>query len=364
MRGDDQQTGYMFSYLSPEERVPADHPLRAIRRMTDAVLERLSPRFERLYSEMGRPSVAPEKLLRALLLQALYTVRSERLLMEQLQYNLLFRWFVGLSMDDPVWVPTVFSKNRDRLLEGDIAQAFFLEVRAAARAAGLLSDEHFTVDGTRLEAWASHKSFRRKDRTDPPSDDPTGRNPAVNVRGEARANDTHQSTTDPDARLYKKANGQESKLAYLGHVLTENRHGLIIDALVTHATGTAERDAAGAMVADLPATRRATVAGDKNYDTKGFVQLLRDLGVTPHVAQYPETPHRGSAIDGRTTRHPGYEVSQRKRKLVEQCFGWMKTVGLLRKLRHRGGARVNWTFIFTAAAYNLVRMRKLIEQPA
>jgi len=267
-------------------------------------------------------------------------------------------------MDDAVWTPTVFSKNRDRLLEGDIAQAFFLEVRAEARAAGLLSDEHFTVDGTLLEAWASQKSVRPKDRTDPPSDDPPGRNPTVNFRGEERANDTHQSTTDPDARLYKKASGQEATLAYLGHVLTENRHGLIIDALVTHATGTAERDAAGAMVADLPDAHHVTVAGDKNYDTKGFVHLLREMGVTPHVAQYPETAHRGSAIDARTTRHPGYAVSQQKRKLVEQCFGWMKTIGLLRKLRHRGGARVNWTFIFTAAAFNLVRMRTLLAQPA
>ncbi len=276
----------------------------------------------------------------------------------------MFRWFVGLSMDDAVWTPTVCSKNRDRLLAGDIAQAFFLEVRAEARAAGLLSDEHFTVDGTLLEAWASQKSVRPKDRTDPPSDDPPGRNPTVNFRGEERANDTHQSTTDPDARLYKKASGQEATLAYLGHVLTENRHGLIIDALVTHATGTAERDAAGAMVADLPDAHHVTVAGDKNYDTKGFVHLLREMGVTPHVAQYPETAHRGSAIDARTTRHPGYAVSQQKRKLVEQCFGWMKTIGLLRKLRHRGGARVNWTFIFTAATFNLVRMRTLLAQPA
>ena len=305
MRGDDQQTGYLFSYLSPDDRVPPDHPLRPIRQMTDTVLARLSSRFDRLYSDIGRPSVPPEQLLRALLLQALYTVRSERLLMEQLQYNLLFRWFVGLSLDDAVWTPTVFSKNRDRLLDGDIAQAFFLEVRAEAQAAGLLSDEHFTVDGTLLEAWASQKSFRPKDRSDPPSNEPTGRNPKVNFRGEERANDTHQSTTDPDARLYKKASGQEAKLAYLGHVLTENRHGLIIDALVTHATGTAERDAAAALIADVPATGRVTVGGDKNYDTKGFVQQLRAMGVTPHVAQYPETATRGSAIDARTTRHPG-----------------------------------------------------------
>ena len=268
MRGDDQQTGHLFSYLSPEDRIPADHPLRPIRKMTDAVLGRLSPRFDRLYSDIGRPSIPPEQLLRALLLQALYTVRSERLLMEQLQYNLLFRWFVGLSMDDPVWVPTVFSKNRDRLLEGDIAQAFFLEVRADAGAAGLLSDDHFTVDGTLLEAWASQKSFRPKDRPDPPADDPTGRNPTVNFRGEERANDTHASTTDPDARLYKKASGQEAKLAYLGHLLTENRHGLIIDALVTHATGTAERDAAGAMIADLPDTHRVRSAATRTTTPK------------------------------------------------------------------------------------------------
>src|SRR5438067_1226897 len=284
MRGTDQQQGALFSVVSLEDRVPADHPLRVMRALVDGALAELSPRFEAMYARVGRPSIPPEQLLRALLLQVLYTVRSERLLMEQLQYNLLFRWFVGLSMDDAVWTPTVFSKNRDRLLDGDIAQAFFLEVRAEARAAGLLSDEHFTVDGTLLEAWASQKSFRPKDRPYPPSDDPTSRNPTVNFRGEPRANDTHQSTTDPDARLYKKASGQEAKLAYLGHVLTENRHGLIIDALVTHATGTAERDAAGAMIADLPTTHRVTVAGDKNYDTRGFVHLLRAMGVTPHVA--------------------------------------------------------------------------------
>jgi transposase len=332
--------------------------------MTDAVLERLSPRFDRLYSDMGRPSIAPEKLLRALLLQAFYTVRSERLLMEQLHYNLVLRWFIGLSMDDPVREPTVFSKNRDRLLDGDIAQAFFAEVRAEPRVAGLLSDEHVTVDGTLLEAWASQKSFQRKDGTDPPPDEPASRNPTVNFRGEPRANHTHASTTDPDARLYKKSTGHEAKLAYLGHVLNENRHGLIVDALVTHATGTAEREAAVALIADTPDTGRVTVSGDKNYDTKDFVRQLRAMGVTPHVAQFPETATRGGAIDARTTRHPGYLVSQRKRKLVEQCFGWMKTVGMLRKLRHRGGDRVNWTFIFTAAAYNLVRLRNLRVQPS
>jgi transposase len=362
MRGDDQQTGWMFSYVSPEERVPADHPLRAIRRMTDAIFERLSPRFDRLYSTMGRPSIPPEKLLRALLLQGLYTVRSERLLMEQLQYNLLFRWFVGLSMDDPVWDATVFTKNRDRLLEGEIATAFFGEVLAEAQAAGLVSDEHFTVDGTLLEAWASQKSFRRRQTPPDRPDDPG--NPTVNFRGDERKNDTHQSTTDPDARLFKKTAGSEAKLAYLGHLLMENRHGLIVDALVSAATGTAERDAAIVMLGDLPLTRRRiTVGGDKLFDTRDFVRHTRTMHVTPHVAQFPDTVRRSSAIDGRTTRHPGYAISQRKRKLVEQAFGWMKTVGLLRKLHHRGGPLVAWIFTFHAAAYNLVRLRRLIAQP-
>jgi len=361
MRGDDRQTGWMFSYVSPEERVPGDHPLRAIRRMTDAIFDRLSPRFDRLYSDIGRPSIPPEKLLRALLLQGLYTVRSERLLMEQLQYNLLFRWFVGLSMDDPVWDATTFTKNRDRLLEGEIADAFFREVLAEAEAAGLVSDEHFTVDGTLLEAWASQKSFRRRDTPADPPDDPG--NPTINFRGEQRKNDTHQSTTDPDARLYKKSTGAEAKLAYLGHLLMENRNGLIVDATVTAATGTAERDAALTMLGELHDGGRITVGSDANYDTRDFVSHMREMGITPHVTQYPETPHRGSAIDARTTRHPGYEVSQRKRKLVEQAFGWMKTVGLLRKLHHRGGPLVDWIFTFHAAAYNLVRLRRLLAQP-
>jgi len=361
MRGDDRQSGWMFSYVSPEERVPADHPLRAIRRMTDTIFERLSPRFDRLYSDMGRPSIPPEKLLRALLLQGLYTVRSERLLMEQLQYNLLFRWFVGLSMDDPVWDATTFTKNRDRLLDGDVAEAFFQEVLVEAKAARLLSDDHFTVDGTLLEAWASQKSFRRRDTPPETPDDPG--NPTVNFRGEERKNDTHQSTSDPDARLYKKSTGSEAKLCYLGHLLTENRHGLIVDARVTAATGTAERVAALTMLGGLPDGGRITVGGDKNYDTRDFVRSTREMGVTPHVAQYPETDRRGSAIDGRTTRHTGYEISQRKRKLVEQAFGWMKTIGPLRKLHHRGDRLVNWNFTFAAAAYNLVRLRSLLAQP-
>ena len=363
MRGDDQQTGHMFSYLSPEERVPGDHPLRAIRAMVDAALARLSPRFEALYSPIGRPSIPPEKLLRALLLQVLYTVRSERLLMEDLQYNLLFRWFVGLNMDDPVWVPTVFTKNRDRLLAGDLAEAFFQDVLAQARAVGLLSDEHFTVDGTLLEAWASHKSFRRKDGTVPPTDEDPG-NPTVDFHGETRSNATHQSTTDPDARLYRKGPGRPAQLAYQGHVLMENRHGLVVDTDVTPADGFGERDAALRMAEQIPGDGRVTLGADKGYDMRAVVDELREMRVTAHVAQYPDTPHRRSAIDRRTTRHPGYAISQRVRKRVEEIFGWMKTVGLLRKLRHRGGPRVGWIFTFTAAVYNLVRIRNLTQAPA
>jgi transposase len=361
MRGDDPRHESMFSYVTPEARVRADHPLRPIRRMTDAALARLSPRFDRLYSSTGRPSIAPEQLLRALLLQLLYSIRSERLLMEELDYSVLYRWFVGLNLDEAVWDATTFTKNRDRLLDGDIAEAFFAEVLAAIKGEGLLSDEHFTVDGTLLEAWASHKSFQPKDRSRRPPDDP--KNPTVNFHGDVRRNDTHASTTDPDARLYKKAVGREAKLGYLAHVLTENRHGFIVDTAVTAATGTAERDAAIVMLGDLPlTTRRLTVGADKAYDTRAWVRAVRAMGITPHIAQ--NTTYRRSAIDQRTTRHPGYAVSQRCRKKVEQPFGWMKTVGLLRKLRHRGGRLVDWIFTFTAAAYNLIRWRTLIARPA
>jgi transposase len=360
MRGDDPRHDGMFSYITPEARVRPDHPLRPIRRMTDVALARLSSRFDRLYSPTGRPSIPPEKLLRALLLQMLYSIRSERLLMEELDYSVLYRWFVGLSLDDPTWDATTFTKNRDRLLDGDIADAFFAEVLAAIRQEGLLSDEHFTVDGTLLEAWASHKSFKRKDGDRRPPDDP--KNPTVNFHGQTRRNDTHQSTTDPDARLYKKATGGEAKLAYLGHLLTENRHGFIVDTAVSDASGTGERDAAIAMLGELPLTgRRLTVAADKLYDRRVWVAAVRRMHITPHVAQY--AGFGGSAIDGRTTRHPGYAVSQRKRKLIEQAFGWMKTVGLFRKLRHRGGRLVDWLFTFGAAAYNLVRWRNLVAQP-
>ena len=358
MRGDDHQQAGMWSYISPEQRVPADHPLRPIRAMVDAILAELSPEFAKLYSPLGRPSIPPEKLLRGLLLQVLYSTRSERLLMEQLDYNLLFRWFVGLNMDDPVWDATVFTKNRERLLAGDIAQAFFTRVLAQARQRGLLSDEHFTVDGTLIEAWASLKSFKPKGAADgPPPDDPG--NPTVNFHGERRSNVTHGSTTDPDARLFRKATGHEAKLAYQGHVLMENRYGLAVEGCVTRASGYGERAAALEMLGHVATTHRVTVGADKGYDTRDFVEALRLVQVTPHVAQ--NTTNRSSAIDRRTTRHAGYGGSQWKRKRVEEIFGWLKTVGLLRKTRHRGRARVSWMFIFSLAAYNLVRIRNLAE---
>jgi transposase len=360
MRGDDLQQSALFSYLSPEQRVPKDHPLRKLLPLVDAALARMSRRFTAMYARGGRPSIAPEKLLRALLLQILYSVRSERLLMERLDHDLLFRWFVGLNMDDPVWDATVYSKNRERLLSSDVAGAFFRQVVAQARKLDLLSDEHFTVDGTLIEAWASQKSFKPKvgGEAAPPAE---GSNPALNFRGEKRRNDTHQSTTDPEARLYKKAKGQEAKLGYLGHVLMENRHGLVVNTRLTLATGTAEREAAAEMV-QRRGKRRVTLGGDKNYDTQDLVKQLRQQRVTPHVAQ--NNTNRSSALDGRTTRHAGYAVSQRKRKRVEEIFGWMKTIGLMRKVRHRGRELVEWMFTYTAAAYNLMRMGKLVEAKA
>jgi transposase len=357
VRGNDEQSGHLFSYLSPDERVPANHPLRVIRQLTEVALADLSERFELLYARVGRPSVPPEKLLRALLLQILYSVRSERLLMEQLQYNLLFRWFVGLGMDDPVWTATTFTKNRERLLAGDVAQAFFAAVTAQAREARLLSDEHFTVDGTLLEAAAGAKSFQKTDTPAAPPDDPS--NPTVNFHGERRSNATHRSTTDPESRLLRKAKGHEAKLQYVGGLLMENRHGLVVQATAVVGSGTAERDVAIAQVAALPRGHK-TVGGDKGFDQRPFVDAVRAAGATPHVA----AKEACGAIDARTTRHPGYQVSQRIRKRIEEVFGWMKTVGLLRKLRHRGVARVNWIFVFTAAAYNLVRMRTLAARPA
>jgi transposase len=357
MRGSDEQNGGMFSYVIPEARVRPDHPLRPIRRMTDEVFAALSPQFTKMYSDMGRPSIPPEQLLRALLLQYLYTIRSERLLMEEIDYSVLFRWFIGLGMDDPIWSPTTFSKNRDRLLRSDIAAAFFDAVLDQARTAKLLSDEHFTVDGTLLESWASLKSFRRTDDdTSTPPDDPG--NPTVNFHGEARRNDTHQSTTDPDARLMRKGPGKEAKLSYAGHVLLDNRHGLVANVCATIATGTAEREAAMMLLAEAPGA--TTVGADKNFDVASFVAAVRARGITPHVAR----KDKYSAIDGRTTRHDGYATSQQRRKLVEQVFGWMKTVGGLRKLRHRGGELVDWHVTFAAAAYNLIRLRTLLARAA
>src|SRR5262250_2915135 len=357
MRGDDREDqDAMWSYVPMERRIPVDHPLRAMRSLVDARLRELSPRFDELYSRVGRPSIAPEKLLRALLLQVLYTIRSERLLAEQLDYNLLFRWFVGLEMDDPVWSPTVFTKNRERLLGGEIARAFFDRVVAQARERGLLSDEHFTVDGTLIEAWASLKSFKPTGVPPTPPDDPG--NPTVNFHGERRSNATHASTTDPEARLFRKGDVREAKLYCQGHVLMENRHGLAVDSSLTPATGFAERAQALAMATHLPTG--ATLGADKSYDTRDFVDGLRGLAVTPHVAQH--TTKRSSAIDGRTTRHGGYRVSQRQRKRIEEIFGWLKQIGLLRKTRHRGVARVSWMFTFGLAVYNLVRMRNLASQ--
>ena len=357
MRGDDEQLqAGMFSYVALEDRVPQDHPLRAIRKLVDEVLRRMSKEFDKLYSKVGRPSIPPERLLRALLLQVFYSIRSERMLMEQLDYNLLFRWFVGLEMDDQVWDATVYTKNRDRLLNQEVAQSFFGQVKR--QAAGLMSDEHFTVDGTLIEAWASHKSFQRKDRGEGGPD--AGRD----FHGAQRRNDTHASKTDPEARLYKKSYGQEARLSYLGHTVVENRNGLVVAAMATQADGTAERDAGLLMAADLTKTgkRTITLGADKAYDTKDFVDTVRELGATPHVTQ--NNTNRRSAIDARTTRHAGYRISLSKRWLVEKPFGWMKQIGGLRKVKLRGLEKVEWLFVFTCAAYNLLRIPKLRGQCA
>ena len=353
MWGADYQQSGIFSYISAEKRVPKDHPLRAVRAMVDVALRNMGPQFDAMYAKVGRPSIPPEKLLRALLLQVLYTVRSERMLMEQLDYNLLFRWFVGMNIDDPVWDVTVFTKNRERLLAADVAKTLFAEVLAQARSRDLLSSEHFTVDGTLIEAWASHKSFKPKEGADhQPPDDPG--NPTVDFHGERRSNATHQSTTDSEARLARKGPGKEAKLSYAGHVLMENRNGIAVNGCVTQADGYAEPQAALAMVEEIPGEHRVTLGADKGYDRKEFVQELRDHQVTPHIAC-----KQTSIIDARTTRHPGYVISQQKRKRVEEIFGWVKTVAGLRKTRHRGVARVGWIFTFALAAYNLVRMRNL-----
>ena len=350
MRGDERYQDGMFSYVSLEARVPQDHPLRAVRKLTDQVLESLSTELDNLYAASGRPSIAPEYILRALLLQVFYSVRSERLLVEQIDYNLLFRWFVGLGMDDGVWNHAVFSKNRDRLLTSEVAQQFFAEVNRQGKR--FMSDEHFTVDGTLIQAWASQKSFRRKDG----SDDGDG----SNFRGGKRSNDTHQSTTDPDARLYKKSYGKESKLSYLGHALVENRNGLIAAAMVTHADGYAERDAALLMLAERQRnrSRRITVGADKAYDTKDFVRTAREFKVTPHVTK--NESGRRSNLDRRTTRQPGFAISLSRRWLVEKGFAWLKQTGHLRQVKYRGLEKVDWAFVFSCAAFDLIRLPKLI----
>ncbi len=362
MRGPDHPQTALFSYLSIEDRIPVDHPLRAIQALVNPILAELSPRFQAMYARLGRPSMPPERLLRALLLQVLYTIRSERQLMEQLDYNLLFRWFVGLNPDDTVWVPTVFTKNRDRLLEGNIAEAFLHAVLKAADARGLLSHEHFTVDGTLLEAWASQKSFRPKDDPTPPPSDGDPSNPTVNFRREKRSNATHQSATDPDVRLTRKSNGTAALLCHLGSVLMDNRHGLIVATDVRPPSGTAEREAGVEMLTTLePRARRRTLGADKGYDAPDFVAGVRACGTSPHVSPHIHARRPTSAIDGRTTRHAGFAISQIERKLVEEGFGWSKTIGGLRKLHHRGREKVGWIFTFTNAAYNLVRMRTLIQ---
>ena len=361
MRGSDERTGELFSYVDLEKRVPAKHPLRLVRVVVNEVLSRLDGDFAKAYAIGGRPSIAPERLLRALLLQAFYTIRSERQLMEQLDYNLLYRWFVGLGVDEAVWVPTVFTKNRDRLLEADVARKFLAELTDHNELRGLLSDEHFSVDGTQIAAWASMKSFRAKDGSDDPPG--SGRNGERDFHGEKRSNATHASTTDPDAQLYRKGRGKEAKLSFMGHTLMENRSGLIVAATLTQATGTAERKAAEEMIVrHSPGARRITLGADKGYDAAAFVADMRALNVTPHIAQ--NISGRRSAVDARTTRHVGYAVSQRKRKRIEEPFGWGKTIGGLARPMLRGVKKLDFKFILTMAGYNLIRLPKLIVGPS
>ena len=355
MRTPDHQQHKMFFYVSAESRVPKNHPLRAVKAMVEKCLKALDHTFSKMYASGGRPSIAPERLLKALLLQLLYSIRSERSLIEHIDYNILFRWFIGLHMDEPVWNHSTFSKNRDRLIDSEVALSFLRLVLKRAEEEGLLSNEHFSVDGTLLEAWASLKSFRPKDEPPNQSEPPEGgRNPEVDFHGEKRSNETHASKTDPEALLAKKGKGKEAKLCFTGHALMENRNGLVVTACVTKATDTCEREAAIQMLEKIPKGRQATVGADKGYDAKSFVKECRKLKITPHVAQ-----KQSSAIDGRTTRHEGYSRSQCKRKRIEEIFGWIKTVACLRKLCHRGIRKVQWIFTFATAAYNLVRMRNL-----
>lgn len=366
VRSKDAKQQVFFSYKSIEDRIPEDHPIRTLKVLVDDVLARLSPDFDRLYSHTGRPSIPPEQLLRALLVQIFFSVRSERQLVEQLNYNMMFRWFVGLNLDDDIWNATTFTKNRDRLLEGEVSERFFAEVLATAKKQGLVSQEHFTVDGTIIEAWASHKSFQRKEESgDDDNNTPSGgggsrKNPDVNYKGQKRKNDTHESKTDPDARLCRKSQRTGAQLGYMGHALMENRNGLVVDVRVTHAAGKAEQMAAASMACAIKGKHRVTLGGDKGYDSDELLGELRDMGVTPHIAKN-DHERRTSSIDNRTTRHDGYDVSQKKRKLVEQIFGWGKTVGCLRKVKHRGLDLVKSITTLNMAAYNLIRIRNLMR---
>ncbi len=361
MRGEYQEGGDLFSYVSLEQRIPKRHPIRKMRKLMDEALANLDPVFNEIYAESGRPSIPPERLIRASLLQVIYSIRSERQLMEQLNYNLMFRWFVGLSVDEPVWNPSTFSKNRDRLAQADVGCRLFEEIVEMARRRNLTSNEHFSVDGTLIAAWASQKSVRRKDGSDDDNPDGVGRNAGRNFHGEKRSNETHASRTDPEAMLATKSRGMATRPSYTGHTLMENRNGLLVDAELTLATGTAERDTAIDMATALK--DGATLGADKGYDTREFVDVLRFLKITPHVAQNVNRAG-GSAVDGRTTRHPGYEISQRVRKRVEEPFGWAKQIGGLRQTKFRGLVRVRQDFLRVMAAYNLVRIRNLIPEAA
>lgn len=363
MRGNQSnQQEDMFSYVSMEDAIPSNHPLRAIKKIIDPILEELGPSFDALYSSTGRPSIPPEQLLKSLLVQVLFTIRSERQLCEQLKYNLLFRWFVGLGMSGKVWNPTVFCKNRDRLLEGEVADQFFREVVKFAEQKNLISKEHFTVDGSLIHAWASLKSFEKIDKKpDNDNDEPGGRNPSVDFKSEKRSNQTHQSTTDPESKLYTKSKGAAAKLSYMGHALTENRNGLVVDGKLTEAGYHEEPQAALEMMMGLEGKSRKTIGADKHYDQEYLCNGLRDLNVTPHVAQNLHARRHTSYVDGRTTRHEGYEISQVKRKRVEEVFGWLKTVGLMRRPMFRGLAKLNFAWKLSLSCYNLVRIRNLCE---
>ncbi len=357
MRGEDVFQESLFTTVQLESFVPADHPLRPIKALLDEAMKNLNWLFSSIYCDTGRESIPPERLIRAQLLQVLYSIRSERQLVEQINYNLLFRWFVGLTIDDPVWNHSTFSINRDRLLENDVITELFEEVVGLARKRKLLSDEHFSVDGTLIQAWASQKSYRRKDDdNEPPAG--TGRNSEANFHGEKRSNATHESKTDCDARMAKKGPGKEAKLSYMGHTVMENRNGLIVKAAASLATGKAEREVAANLLADLPSMKKRTVGADKNYDTAGFVEDCRAMNITPHVARN-DNRTGGSAIDGRTSRHIGYEISQRIRKRVEEPFGWGKSVGMIRQIKVRGLSKVNSVFMMTMIGWNLTRMRAL-----